>query len=296
MKKARRFVTGLLFGAGLALSFAPGLGNLRNQQHQEQILSTYESAEAAMEASEAETERKQAALYNEWIYGLRTGTGIARAGQAENLQEYESLLNMTGTGMMGSLEIPRIDVDLPIYHGTSQEVLAAGVGHLEGSSLPVGGTGTRCVLTGHRGLPGSRLFTRLDELREGDLLFLRILGEVLAYRVSEIAVIEPEDVERLRLEEGQDLLSLVTCTPYGINTERLVVTGTRVPYSQALYEGEEPGIPSIRELLFAALPFLFSGAAAGIWIKKHRAGGKGKEVQKRTCIKGKERNIEKAGG
>ena len=280
MKGFRKALTGLLFGAGLALCLLPLLGNIRNQRKQEKILSTYESVEASIDGEKKDAERKAAEIYNRWIFQIRTGAGIAGAGEAEQVREYEELLNTAGTGMMGSLEIPKIDVDLPVYHGTSQSVLSAGVGHLEGSSLPVGGTGTRCVLTGHRGLPGSRLFTRLDELEEGDLLYMRILGEVLAYQVEKIEVIDPQEVEKLEIREGQDLLSLVTCTPYGINTERLVVTGRRVPYSRQSYEKIRAAVPSCRELFFSAAPFLFSGAAVGIWLKRRRAGTRGKEVQK----------------
>lgn len=274
----RKWLTGLLFGAGLALCLAPLAGNIRDRQRQENILSTYESAEAEIEDRELRLAWERADMYNRRLFRLREGADIAGAGETEELGEYENLLNTAGTGMMCSLEIPKIDVDLPVYHGTAPEVLSAGVGHLEGSSLPVGGNDTRCVLTGHRGLPGSRLFTRLDELREGDDLFLRVLGQMLAYEVTEIQVIRPEEVETLEIREGEDLLSLVTCTPYGINTERLVVTGRRTAYSQEIYLGIRPGLPSARELIFSAMPFLLSGAAAGILIRRSRAGKRRKEV------------------
>ena len=158
---------------------------------------------------------------------------------------------------MGSIEIPSININLPIYHGTSDEVLSAGVGHLNESSLPVGGINTRSVLTGHRGLPNSKLFTRLDELEIGDLFFIRVLNETLAYKVSDIEVIEPEDVSGLEIEAGKDLVSLITCTPYGLNTHRLVVTGERTEYEPAIYENIESKNMSIREYVFLAIPFVF---------------------------------------
>ena len=142
-------------------------------------------------------------------------------------EHYETLLNVSQTGIMGTLSIPKINVELPIYHETEEEVLAAGAGHMEGTALPVGGENTRCVLTGHRGLPSSKLFTRLDEMKE-DLFFLDVCEKTFAYEVSEIEVIEPEDIQAIEPKRGEDLVSLVTCTPYGLNTHRLVVTGRRV--------------------------------------------------------------------
>ena len=170
---------------------------------------------------------------------------------------YASLLDTTGTGVMGSLDIPKIGVELPIYHGTSEEVLSKGIGHLQGSSLPVGGESTHSILTGHRGLPQSKLLTRLDEMEKGDYFFFHVLNETLAYQVTEIQVVKPEEVSILKIQEGQDLASIITCTPYGLNTHRLIVTGKRVPYEakKANSMGEE--LPSARELVFTLLPFAF---------------------------------------
>ena len=171
---------------------------------------------------------------------------------------------------MGSIEIPSINVNLPIYHGTSDEVLSAGVGHLNGSSLPIGGVNTKSILTAHRGLPSSKLFTRLDELVEGDLFFIRVLNETLAYKVNDIQVIEPEDVAGLEIEEGKDLVSLITCTPYGLNTHRLVVTGERTEYEPAIYENIESKNMSIREYVFLAIPFVFLTIIVGRRINSAR--------------------------
>ena len=160
----------------------------------------------------------------------------ARAAQRSNTfalteaeqEEYQSLLNMDGTGIMGYIEIPNIKLSLPIYHGTEESVLQIAVGHLDWSALPVGGEGTHCVLSGHRGLPSAKLFTNLDQLREGDTFTLRVLDEVLCYEVDQIRIVEPQDTAALLPEPGQDLCTLVTCTPYGVNTHRLLVRGHRI--------------------------------------------------------------------
>lgn len=145
---------------------------------------------------------------------------------------------MSGSGVMGYVEIPGIDVSLPIYHGTSEEVLQVAVGHIEGSSLPVGGESTHCVISGHRGLPSARLFTDLDQLAEGDIFTLRVLDETLTYEVDQIHVVEPDDITLLEIVEGEDLCTLVTCTPYGVNSHRLLVRGHRV-------ENREDGVMRI---------------------------------------------------
>ncbi len=144
------------------------------------------------------------------------------------MDEYNSLLNVGGNGIMGYIEIPEQKIILPIYHGTSEAVLQIAVGHLDWSSLPVGGTGTHCVMSGHRGLPSAKLFTHLDELVEGDTFVVRVLDEVFTYEVDQILIVEPEDVSALTIEPGNDLCTLVTCTPYGINSHRLLVRGHRI--------------------------------------------------------------------
>ena len=143
-------------------------------------------------------------------------------------KEYESLLNVGNLGIMGYIEIPSIDCSLPIYHGTDETVLQTALGHLEWSSLPVGGVGSHCVISGHRGLPSAKLFTDLDKLQAGDVFMLRVLDEVLTYEVDQILIVEPQEMGALRIEEGKDYCTLVTCTPYGINTHRLLVRGHRI--------------------------------------------------------------------
>lgn len=146
----------------------------------------------------------------------------------EQQSQYDSLLDVSGTGIMGYIEIPSIGVSLPIYHGTSDAVLQIAVGHIDWTSLPVGGAGTHCVLSGHRGLPSAKLFTNLDQVVEGDTFSIRVLDEVLTYEVDRILIVEPEDVSALEIEPGKDLCTLVTCTPYGINSHRLLVRGHRI--------------------------------------------------------------------
>ncbi|MBQ1188425.1 MAG: class C sortase [Peptococcaceae bacterium] len=146
----------------------------------------------------------------------------------EEKEIYEKTLDVSGTGIMGYIEIDSIDVSLPIYHGTEDSVLQIAVGHLDWSSLPVGGAGTHCVMSGHRGLPSAKLFTHLDELVEGDTFVVRVLDEVFTYEVDQILIVEPEDVSALTIEPGNDLCTLVTCTPYGINSHRLLVRGHRI--------------------------------------------------------------------
>ena len=146
----------------------------------------------------------------------------------EQMREYESLLDLSGLGIMGYIEIPEIDCSLPVYHGTEESVLQIAVGHIEWTSLPVGGEGTHCVLSGHRGLPSAKLFTNLDKLEPGDVFLLRILDEVLTYEVDQILIVEPQDTSALQIVKGKDYCTLMTCTPYGVNTHRLLVRGHRI--------------------------------------------------------------------
>lgn len=163
--------------------------------------------------------------------------------RAEDLA-YAEVLDVDGKGLMCFVDIPKIDVYLPVFHGTSPDVLEKGVGHLEGSSLPVGGSGTHAVLSAHTGINSSKLFSDLTEMEEGDLFFIHVLDQTLAYRVNSISVIEPEDTSLLKIETGRDLVSLITCTPYGVNSHRLVVTGEHTEYSEDLREEAEKEEPS----------------------------------------------------
>ena len=256
----KRWGIWVLFLLGFLCCCLPLLAHLYSQKEQEQVIATYQKTIQDQKLDVKEL-RKQAEHYNSILYQTNGATlsGEDCCGQAFLLGDasYASLLDTTGTGVMGSMDIPKIGVELPIYHGTSEEVLSKGIGHLQGSSLPVGGESTHSILTGHRGLPQSKLLTRLDELEEGDYFFFHVLDETLAYQVTEIQVVKPEEVSVLKIQEGQDLASIITCTPYGLNTHRLIVTGKRVPYEakKANSMGEE--LPSTRELVLTLLPVAF---------------------------------------
>ena len=256
--KSRKWVLGIIFTAGFLLLCYPLINSQITSRSQKSEVNSYN--EGVDNKSE---EERQQMLYDAQEYNnmLFQSQGAIVAGLDTGIlsdESYESQLKTTDGGIMGSIEIPKIDVDLPIYHGTEDDVLAAGVGHQQGTSLPIGGENTHSCLTGHRGLPGSSLFTRLDEIVDGDLFFINVLGEVHAYQVYDIEVYTPEEAaeKATTIESGKDIVSLVTCTPYGINTHRLVVTGERVPYEKATYEGIKSELPSWRELLFTALPFI----------------------------------------
>lgn len=276
-KRSRKILSLILYGIGLAACTYPFLSSVIIQRYQNNSVATYESAVSTSSDSQRLEALADATAYNEVLYQTETITAGDLDTDVLNSEQYESLLNFAGNGVMGSVEIPKIDVYLPIYHGTSDEVLDIGIGHLERSSLPVGGINTRTVLTGHRGLPDAKLFTRLDELKEGDLFYIDTLDQKMAYQVCEIEVIKPEDVDKLKIEKGRDLATLLTCHPYGINSHRLLVTGERIPYEEEVYEAIESGPMSTRESTFQILPLFF--LALGI-VTIIRSGRKRKKVKK----------------
>lgn len=224
---------------------------------QNNMISTYESKVKHTDKAKINEQIQKAHNYNDMLFQtMGASVGDINTDILSD-ESYENILNLTGKGIMGSIEIPKIGVDLPIYHGTSDDVLSNGVGHLQNSSFPVGGENTRTVLTGHRGLPNAKLFTRLDELKKDDLFYIRVGNKTLAYQIYKIEIVKKEEApDVLGIEESKDLATLITCTPYGINTHRLILTGKRVPYSEKIKEAIEPEMMSWRELLFTALPFL----------------------------------------
>ena len=176
---------------------------------------------------------RELAAAQEYNRYLAEFSDLSSAAATENKREdspYESLLDVGGSGVMGSIKIPSIKVNLPIYHGVSEAVLQVAAGHYIGSSLPVGGESTHAILTGHRGLPSAKLFTDLDRLEEGDIFYLKVLGEILEYPIDQIEIVLPEELDSLSITEGEDYVTLVTCTPYGINSHRVLIRGTRIPY------------------------------------------------------------------
>lgn len=214
----------LIFIIGLSLLLYPSFSDYWNSFHQSRAIASYAQSVTTIDDDQYEKMWAQAQEYNTTLAKKQNRWVLSE----EEYEEYEDLLNIGGTGIIGYIEIPNIKVSLPIYHGVDEAVLQIAVGHIEGSSLPVGGEGTHCVISGHRGLPSAKLFTNLDEMEEGDLFMMRVLDETLTYEVDQIRIVEPEDLSALEIEEGKDLCTLVTCTPYGINSHRLLVRGHRV--------------------------------------------------------------------
>ena len=226
-KKKGNFITILLvliLLVGLSLLLYPSVSDYWNSLHQTMAIATYAEDVANLNQDQYDEIWAAAERYNASLTD-RDNAYLLSDAQKE---EYERLLNVSGLGVMGYIEIPSFDCSLPIYHGTEESVLQIAVGHMEWSSLPVGGESTHCVLSGHRGLPSAKLFTNLDKLQTGDTFILRVLDEMLTYEVDQILIVEPQETGSLRIEEGKDYCTLVTCTPYGINTHRLLVRGHRV--------------------------------------------------------------------
>ena len=214
----------ILLLIGLSLLLYPTVSDYWNSFHQTRAIATYAENVAALDNASYDAIWDAARQYNRNLCSRSNGLLLSEEQKAE----YERLLDVSGVGIMGYIEIPEIDVSLPIYHGAEDSVLQVAIGHLEWSSLPVGGQSTHCVLSGHRGLPSAKLFTNLDKLREGDTFLLRVLDEILTYEVDQILIVEPQDTAALEIVEGQDYCTLVTCTPYGINTHRMLVRGHRI--------------------------------------------------------------------
>ena len=215
--------------AGVSLLLYPTVSNYWNARHASRAVANYTQEVQALDRDAYDRMLAEAADYNRSLLTRENAFALTDAQQAQ----YDRLLDISGTGVMGYIEIPSINVSLPVCHGTSDSVLQIAVGHLSWTSLPVGGAGAHCVLSGHRGLPSAKLFTNLDRLVEGDTFVVRVLDEALTYEVDQILIVEPEDVTALQIEPGKDLCTLVTCTTYGINSHRLLVRGHRVETAQA---------------------------------------------------------------
>lgn len=214
----------LIFLTGLSLLLYPTVSDYWNSFHQTRAIASYEEIVATLDEEEYEEIWAEAVAYNKKLLTQPNRWNPT----SEEIEAYESLLNVAGNAIMGYVEIPSISCTLPIYHGTDEAVLQIAIGHMEGSSLPVGGESTHCVISGHRGLPSAKLFTKLDELVEGDVFMLQVLGETLTYEVDQIRIVEPREIDALEIVEGEDYCTLVTCTPYGVNSHRLLVRGHRV--------------------------------------------------------------------
>ena len=210
--------------AGIGLLLYPTFSDYWNNFHQSRAIAGYAESVAAIDDDEYKEMLAAAVAYNR---DLRFSASRFRPSK-EDTERYNSILNVSGTGIIGYIEIPSIKVDLPIYHGTGEAVLQIAIGHIEGSSLPVGGLGTHSVVSGHRGLPSAKLFTNLDKLQDGDVFMIRVLNEVLTYMVDQVLIVEPSDISALEIDPNKDYCTLVTCTPYGVNTHRMLVRGHRI--------------------------------------------------------------------
>lgn len=222
----------VMFIVGLSVLLYPAISNYINQKNASKVISEYNDKLENTSSDRIDSMFAQAQDYNK-----RLGETSSAFYNPELVKGYDTTLDITGTGIMGYIDIDRIGVELPIYHTVDDSVLSAGAGHLEGTSLPIGGASTHCVLSGHRGLPSAKLFTDLDELEVGDEFTITVLDQKLTYRIDRIKTVKPSETEDLQIESGKDYCTLMTCTPYGINSHRLLLRGVRVETAE-----EKPGI------------------------------------------------------
>lgn len=251
-------VIGLIIA--LSVLLYPTVSNYLYEKNCSKVISSYDEHAVQLSEQEKKEMLEGARKYNQELLGNLDLQDPFSPVKEEADKRYQGLLDTNGAGMMGYIRIPKIDVELPIYHGTEESVLQSGVGHFEGTSLPVGGESTHAVLTGHRGLPSKLLFTDLDEMEIGDIFYIKILGETLAYQVNQILTVLPEDTKELSIVRGEDYVTLVTCTPYAVNTHRLLIRGIRIPYEEAIAQvpDEEvtPELPFQVKLLILAIMIL----------------------------------------
>lgn len=257
MRKHLSSVILLLFMiAGLSLLLYPTVSDYYNSFHQSRAIASYAEAVNQMDEAQCEALLAEARAYNQEL----AEKGNFSVVSDEEIARYNGILDITGTGIMGYIDIPIIGVSLPIYHGTEESVLQVAVGHLTGTAFPVGGESTHCVVSGHRGLPTAKLFTNLDELAEGDIFTVQILNETMTYLVDQIHIVLPAEVDDLQIEREQDYMTLVTCTPYGVNTHRLLVRGRRIEnveeVQKTLVVADATQVESYLVALFIAVPIL----------------------------------------
>ena len=230
----------MAFLLALGLTLYPVISNYVNQKYASQIHTAYQEVMEQLDDSALREAKERADIYNHsLIPGASTEDAYSQEGLRAASADYDRQLNLAGNGIMGYVEIPKISVNLPIYHGTENDSLERGIGHLLGSSLPVGGESTHSILSGHSGMASQKMFTDLEQLIIGDVFYLHVLDETLAYQVVEINTVLPYDTSLLGIVSGEDLCTLVTCTPYGVNTHRLLVRGSRIPYEEAAALAEE---------------------------------------------------------
>jgi sortase A len=244
----------LLFLVGLGIYLYPTVSDLWNKYRNEQLINTYSESVVDLSDDQKEAIWAEAKAYN----AQHTENVIVDAFNEDDeyvlSHPYDTLLDPNGDGLMGSIEIPKLNLNLAIYHGLGTDVLEKGVGHIEGTSLPIGGEGTHAVLAGHRGLPSAKLFTDLDQMEEGDIFLIHVMDETLAYKVDQIKTVLPEETEDLDIIPGEDHVTLVTCTPYGVNTHRLLVRGIRTEYTEEIQKEEnEINLMEVNPLVLLAV-------------------------------------------
>lgn len=263
MSKLKRIFALVMILTGLGIAAYPVISNYLYERNATKIVESYEDTVREMDQEEIDAAKEAARKYNEQLQ-----SAVVRDEEGTGQDEGSSYVDMTGVGeSIGYITIPKIDLELPIYEGSSSEVLQKGIGHMTQSSYPVGGEGTHCVLTGHRGLPDAELFTHLDQLEIGDCFYLHVLDEILAYRVDQIKVVEPNETGDLDIISGKDYCTLVTCTPYSINTHRLLVRGERTEYDGELESDvafQELQTGTVARRLIDVLPWIAVTAAAAI--------------------------------
>lgn len=268
-------IVGIIFICGLSLFLYPTLSNLYNEYLNKQLIGDYKEAFSDIKPEQYEKAMSEVLFYNK------------NRSNPEKLEEfgltYENVLNVAGNGIMGYIEIPKISVSLVIYHTIDEDVLQSGVGHVEGTDLPIGGENTHCVLAGHTGLPSAKLLTNMDHLEVGDVFYVHVLDEVLQYQIDDVSVVEPYEVERLDVVDGKDYITLVTCTPYGVNSHRLLVRGSRVSAKGEL-DSDEMNVQN--DLLEIDMTYLVTFSLIGLGIVSF-IGSKIISVIKRHGRKGK---------
>lgn len=272
-KKKKEKKSGISFGSiffsiimiiGIGLMLYPSITNLVNEGHQTVAIADYDKVTESLSEKEKEKIWNDALEYNQLL-----SSNNAMHLNKTNEAAYQKTLNITGTGIMGYIKIPKCNIELPIYHGTSKEILQVGVGHLEGTSLPVGGKGTHCAVSGHTGLPSSKMFNNITELKEGDLFMIKTLGKTLTYKVDNIKVVLPNDAKSITRVPGKDYCTLITCTPYGVNSHRLLVRGHR---TKNIYP--EPNVSKVDKIaimmILIGIVMLVSWFWSGIEKKRKR--------------------------
>ena len=255
-KRVRDILPILVILAGLLVLLYPTISNYLVEKNASRAVASYDATAVDMGQEQREQMLADARAYNDALAASSGASPQAPEGgepsQVGETLAYEDLLNLNGDGMMGYISIPKMNVELPIYHTVEEKVLQVGVGHMESSSLPVGGPSTHAALSGHRGLPSAKLFTDLDQMEVGDQFFIKVLGETLAYEVHEVETVLPTETESLAIQRGQDLVTLITCTPYGINSHRLLVHAHRIPYEPQM----EEAIEQVGGFINIPLPYL----------------------------------------